>query len=70
MVMISPIVVISFMLVVFVLARARLNRTYQTTTDVDTRAKAYHDRRMFDLVIVIGISCLVLVLGLSMIHLL
>jgi ABC-type Fe3+ transport system permease subunit len=68
--MISPIVTISFMLVVFVLARARLNRTYQTSTDVDKRAKAYSDRRMYDLVIVIGITCLVLTLGLSMIHLL
>ncbi|SHF08631.1 hypothetical protein SAMN02745225_02400 [Ferrithrix thermotolerans DSM 19514] len=66
--MISPIVTISFMLVVFVLARARLNRTYQTTTDVDKRAKAYHDRRIYDLVIVLCIFDLVMFLGLSMIH--
>jgi len=70
MAMINPIVVVGSMLVVFASARAKRNRTYQMTTDVDTRAKAYHDKRMFDLVIVINISCLVVILGLSMFHLL
>jgi hypothetical protein len=66
---INPIVVISFILVAFVSARTRLDRIYQTATNVDIQAKAYHDRRIFDLGIVIDTSCLALVLGLSIVHL-